>query len=80
MSRIGFMVQLHRTYKGRPSEKAKSHGRYHLFVVEGHTTFSAHTPAGEKFLGTPKLSVRTSDEDAIRRKAEADGLTIEPTF
>ena len=47
---------------------------------EGDTTFSAHTPAGEQFLGTTKLSVRTSEANAIRRKAEADGLTIESTF
>ena len=42
------------------------------------SNFVAETPAGEKFLGGPELTVPTDEAEAYLEQARAAGLTILP--
>jgi hypothetical protein len=46
----------------------------------GETTFSANTPAGEKFLGGRERTVWNVAAAALVANARATGLKVEPFF
>jgi hypothetical protein len=44
----------------------------------GELIFSASTPKGEEWIGTPELTMSIAQAKTFRESAERDGLTIHP--